>query len=419
MIKKTIEDRKSKKSIKKGSLTTLSFFSGAMGLDIGLEKEGFNILLACEIDKASRNTIHLNEPDTGLIGDIRNYTAEEILSFANIEDKNSVDLIVGGPPCQAFSTAGKRQGFSDDRGNVFLKYLETIEEIRPKYFVIENVRGLMSSIFQLEEQDEISTQIPEELISQKGSSLYYVVKRMEKAGYQLNFDLYNAANFGTPQSRERIVIIGTTAKTPVNRLTPTHSNHPEFGLPEWRNLEFAFKKLPNDHTADHIKYSDKRKRFYKLLKAGENWKNLPDDLQEEAMGKAYHLGGGKTGFLRRLDWNKPSPTLVTNPAMPATDLCHPEEIRPLNIDEYKIIQEFPLDWKFGGTLSDQYRQIGNAVPVGLGQAIGREITNHKNNLSIPEFQNFKHSRYKNTSLNEFIFNFEKPIRNRNLQPSLG
>lgn len=409
MIKNIIEDKKSQKSIEKGKLTTLSFFSGAMGLDIGLKKEGFNILLACEIDKASRNTIHLNEPNTGLIGDIRNYTVEEILDFANIKDKNSVDLIVGGPPCQAFSTAGKRQGFSDERGNVFLKYLETIEEIRPKYFLIENVRGLMSSIFQLEEQDDISREIPEELISQKGSSLYYVIKRMQKAGYQLNFDLYNAANFGTPQSRERIVIIGTTSNNPVNRLTPTHSAYPEFGLPKWRDLKFAFKNLPENHSADHIKYSDKRIRFYKLLKAGENWRNLPDNLQEEAMGKAYHLGGGKTGFLRRLDWNKPSPTLVTNPAMPATDLCHPEEIRPLNIDEYKIIQQFPLDWKFGGTLSDQYKQIGNAVPVGLGRAIGREILNHNNKKSSGEIKNFKYSRYKNTSYYEFLKNFEKNI----------
>ncbi len=122
----------------------LSFFSGAMGLDLGIEKAGIEVRLACEVDKYCRQTIALNRPDTALLGDIDNYNAQDILEEAKLSENDDIDLIVGGPPCQAFSTAGKRQGFQDDRGNVFLKYIELALDLKPKYFVLENVRGLLS-----------------------------------------------------------------------------------------------------------------------------------------------------------------------------------------------------------------------------------------------------------------------------------
>lgn len=407
MVKENIEDRVSKAKIKEKELTTLSFFSGAMGLDIGLEKEGFNVVLACEFDKACRNTIVLNEPKIGLIGDIRNYSTEDILEFAGLQERGQVDVIVGGPPCQAFSTAGKRLGFADARGNVFLKFLEVIEDIRPKYFVIENVRGLMSSELQIDIEDDIYKQIHPSILKEKGSSLYYIIKRLERAGFCLNFDLYNAANFGTPQQRERIVIIGTTNPVRVNRLTPTHTDKDSVNLPKWNTIKKAFKQLDNISEHEFITYSERRKALYKHLKSGQNWRNLDVELQKEALGKAFYLGGGKTGFMRRLDWNKPSPTVVTNPAMPATDLCHPEEIRPLSVEEYKVIQEFPLDWKIAGTTTDKYKQIGNAVPVGLGKVIGKEIKKHLEEAWDDKYINFRHSRYLDTSYDDFMKKMEK------------
>ena len=117
-----MNDRKSEIIHKnKKDLNLLSFFSGAMGLDIGLHKVGFKTRLACEIDKSSRETIIANNPKIGLIGDIRNYTIEEILEYSGLQNRKEVDLIVGGPPCQAFSSAGKRMGLADERGNVFFK----------------------------------------------------------------------------------------------------------------------------------------------------------------------------------------------------------------------------------------------------------------------------------------------------------
>jgi len=382
------------------ALNTLSFFSGALGLDLGLEEAGLNILLACEFDKHCRGTINLNKPELGLIGDIRNYDVEQILEYAGLDNAEQVDVIVGGPPCQAFSTAGKRLGFADERGNVFLKFIDVIEEIRPKYFVMENVRGLMSSVLQIPIRDEIIDNIPDELLKAKGSSLLYIILRLERAGYNINFDLYNAANYGTPQKRERIVIIGTLDDEKVPLLEPTHSEKPWGNLNSWVNISEVINDLGNN--LEHINYSQERASYYQLLNSGENWRNLPEELQIKALGKAYYLGGGKTGFLRRLDWNKPSPTLVTNPAMPATDLCHPDEIRPLSVEEYKIIQQFPNEWTFSGKTLDKYKQIGNAVPTGLGRAIGQAIINHSNNIVVNNCRDFKQTKYRNTKYDDFI-----------------
>lgn len=133
---------------KPGSLPrikALSFFSGAMGLDQGLEKVGIHPLLACELDKTCRRTITANRPDIALIGDIWQYSADQIRAAAGLTLADDIDVIVGGPPCQAFSTAGARRGFKDERGNAFLRYLALILELRPKFAVIENVRGLLSA----------------------------------------------------------------------------------------------------------------------------------------------------------------------------------------------------------------------------------------------------------------------------------
>jgi DNA (cytosine-5)-methyltransferase 1 len=131
------------------------------------------------------------------------------------------------------------------------------------------------------------------------------------------------------------------------------------------------------------------------------------------MGNSYNLGGGKTGFLRRLDWNKPSPTLVTSPTMPATDLCHPTLDRPLSIEEYKRIQEFPDNWKLSGNLIQQYKQIGNAVPVSLGVAIGKLIIDHISGNKIIQLKDFKYSRYLKTSDKEWEFNLANKKSNFN------
>lgn len=405
-----MEDRISQvKNSKMQDLKLLSFFSGAMGLDVGLHKVGFKTLLACEIDKSSRETIIANNPKIGLIGDIRNYTTEEILDFAGLQSREEVDLIVGGPPCQAFSSAGKRMGLADERGNVFLKFIEVIENIKPKFAVIENVRGLLSASYSIDLKEEEEAFLPPELKELKGATMYYIYNRLRSSGYQISFNLYNSANYGTPQSRERVIIVCSRINDSVPFLKPTHSKDGEFGLKKWNVLKNAVKGLDGSND-EFIRFPEKRLKYYRMLKAGENWRNLSEELQKEALGKSYYLGGGKTGFFRRLAWDKPSPTLVTHPAMPATDLGHPEEDRPLSVAEYKRIQEFPDSWEIKGSLINKYKQIGNAVPVSVGKAIGRLIISLASNEKVENIPNFKYSRYLNTSHDSFIYDFEKRAR---------
>ena len=389
-------------------IKALSFFSGAMGLDIGLEKAGIDVILACESEKFIRETIKLNRPKIKVLEDINNYSAKEIRKEAGLKSKEKIDLIVGGPPCQAFSTAGKRLSINENRGIVFIKYLELIKELNPTYFVIENVRGLLSVPLKHVPHDKRKGKLKTK--EEKGGTLNYILNYLNNIGYKVSFNLYNSANFGSPQIRERVIIIGNK-KEKLPYLTPTHSQHGEFGLKPWKTFKAAVKGLHNINH-DYVKFPEGRLKYYKKLKEGQNWRNLPLKLQKEALGNSYYLGGGKTGFLRRLGWNKPSPTLVTDPMMPATDLAHPVENRPLSIQEYKRIQEFPDDWKLAGSIRNQYKQIGNAVPVSLGRAIGKLIVNHILKKKIKIINNFKYSRYLYTSELNWNNSFSKKISNQ-------
>lgn len=365
-------------------IVALSFFTGAMGFDIGLKNTGIESLLACENDKACRQTITQNNPDIALIGDIWDYTADDIYKMAGLSRDTKVDIMFGGPPCQAFSTAGRQGGLNDPRGNVFLRYIDLIEDIRPTYIVIENVRGLLSAEGTVRGK------------TIKGGALLSIVTRLREFGYTLSFNLYNAANFGAAQIRERLIMIGYLGRDKVPYLTPTHSDKVAYGLPKWRTIREAFKRLPVGIEHTYTPFSDKRLYYYQYLKEGQNWRDLPVDMQEKALGKAYYTSGGRTGFYRRLSYDKPSPTLLTSPVMFSTALAHPTESRPLSIEEYSVIQGFPIDWVFCGSVSDKYRQIGNAVPIQLGEAIGKTILAHMHRKSLKEYPDFAYSRYKNT-----------------------
>jgi DNA (cytosine-5)-methyltransferase 1 len=385
-----------RRSFSKPNLKALSFFSGCMGLDLGLEKEGIKVLLACEVDPVARKTIEINRPDIALIGDIRDYSAATIREKAGLSPIEEIDVIVGGPPCQAFSSAGKRQGFNDDRGNVFLTFINLIAELRPKFAVIENVRGLLSAPLNHRPHEMRGTNFP--FLShdeQRGGALLFITQRLREAGYSISFNLYNAANFGSPQKRERVIIACSRDGEKLPYLTPTHAEKSLYMLPQWRTLREVLEGLPKDEH-HFVKFPEKRLKYYRLLKPGQHWRDLPVELHQEALGASYHAGGGKTGFYRRLAWDKPSPTLVTHPAMPATDLAHPEEDRPLSIEEYKRIQEFPDDWIVAGSLLDQYRQVGNAVPCSMGRAIARMLLTHLKGETAIVYPDFPYSRYHKT-----------------------
>ena len=386
----------------------ISLFSGAMGLDLGIEKAGFEIKVCCEMNKWAAETIRENTNIPVIEDDINNVPTEKILSIANLR-KEDVSLVVGGPPCQAFSSAGRQKGLADFRGNVIIQYLRVISEIRPQYFILENVRGLLSA--------KINA-IPEgyeeylSIIDFEGSVLYFLAREFEKQGYTISYALFNAANYGVPQNRERMIIFGNKGKERIPLPQPTHSEDGAFGTKKWITLGDAIKDLKPPHESEYIHLRPKSIKYVEMLKGGENWTSLPPEMAKEAMGKAYSLAGGKTGFYRRLSFDRPSPTLVTSPTMPATLLCHPTESRPLSIKEYARIQQFPDNWIFKGKIADIYKQIGNAVPVGLGYMAGMQIILFDQKLLSPNSDRnnkIPYSRYKYTTDREFMRKFSEKL----------
>ncbi len=385
----------------------ISLFSGAMGLDLGIEKAGFDIKVCVEIDKWAVQTIKNNTNIPVIDKDINTVCSDEILKTAGLK-KEDVTLVVGGPPCQAFSTAGKQRGLADFRGNVILQYLRVVTDIRPKYFILENVRGLLSAKLNYVPEEYCEYENIKDI---KGSVLHFIVSEFKKLGYKISYALLNAANYGVPEKRERIIIIGHIGeRVPIP--SPTHSEDGDYGTMKWVTLGDVIGDLSHRSDLHYIPLRMKIEPFMALLKEGQNWRDLPQEKAEEAMGKAYKLSGGKTGFLRRLTFSEPSPTLVTSPTMPATLLCHPTELRPLSVEEYARIQQFPDTWKFEGRIEKIYKQIGNAVPVGLGYAVGHQVMQHilcNLNAHEEETNRIPYSRYKNTTDNEFSMLFEKKV----------
>lgn len=341
----------------KDNRDVISFFSGAMGLDLGLEQSGLTVVLGQDFDKDCIRTIQANHR-TVIGGDIRKIDPETILQRTGLSVGEPF-LICGGPPCQPFSTAGKRLGIYDPRGSLFMDFLRMIQYIQPRFFIMENVKGIISS-----------------KVEESGSGfqtvLDIILSEIRKSGYKEVHGVLNAVDYGVPQFRERFILIGSRDQESVFLPMPTHFQVHQDRHYRWRTLRDAILDL-EQNFGECTSFSEERVRFLKLVPEGGSWRDLPEELKRKAMGGAYLSGGGKVGFYRRLSYDQPSPTLVTSPVQKATMMCHPTQDRPLSIKEYARIQQFPDDWVFTGTVAAKYRQIGNAVPVGLARAIGLAI----------------------------------------------
>lgn len=372
----------------------ISLFSGGMGLDLGLDSTGRYEIVACaEKERVFCNTIRKNvaagrvNPNLQVFeGDITDLDPAEVLKAVGLKP-GEVDLLVGGPPCQSFSTAGKRGTVQDPRGTLLWQYLRFVEYIQPKFFLMENVRGLISAALQhrpIAERPENGGP-PLDVDEEPGS----VVRRFSEdlqaipgAAYHLDVFEVNSVNYGAPQIRERVIFVGNRYNTQVDFPNPTHGPvalvKPQADLFQaaamqpWATLRDAIGDLRDDDPVV-LDFSPRKKSFLSLIPQGSNWRSLPVDLQQESMGKAWHAKGGRSGWWRRLTFDLPCPTLVTMPNHASTSLCHPVETRALSLREYARIQEFPDGWEFSGTVSEKYRQVGNAVPTRLGRVAGNVI----------------------------------------------
>jgi len=331
--------------------SVLELFAGAGGLAIGLEQSGIKCAALNEIDKWACKTLRENRPQWNVLeGDIKEF------DFSGY--KNQVEIVTGGFPCQAFSYAGKKLGLEDARGTLFYEFARVVKEVNPLICVGENVKGLLSH--------------------DKGKTLQGMISILDEVGYYVvPVQVLKAINYNVPQKRERLILVGIRKDIDFEYEYPTPYN-------VIYNLSDALKKgelYDSDvPKSEGSKYPDHKKQVLDLIPPKGYWRDLPLDIQKEYMGKSFYLGGGKTGMARRIGWDEPSLTLTCSPAQKQTERCHPDETRPFTVREYARIQTFPDAWKFAGSISQQYKQIGNAVPCNLGKELGYSIIKFLNRV---------------------------------------
>ncbi|MFD0773499.1 DNA cytosine methyltransferase [Streptomonospora algeriensis] len=352
-------------------LNSVSLFSGGMGIDLGLEDAGFSIRFAADNMSAAKETIAYNRPSLPLYGeDIRLLTGNEIRKMSGL-GRDEIDLFVGGPPCQSFSTAGRRLSLEDkEKGSLVFEFARLLDETKPKAFIMENVKGLLSASVKWRELPYNNNgKVIDEL---HGSLFRDLCKVIQEIGYSIGFKEINAADYGVPQTRVRVFLVGYRDGRSVTFPEATHSRDPSIFTPSWNTVGQALEGLDFDDSYC-VRFSERKAYYLKMIPEGGNWRDLPEELQRESMGKAYYAKGGRSGYWRRLSFDKPSPTILTEPNNASTSLCHPSENRPLSVRECARIQTFPDNWRFVGPGRDQYKLVGNAVPPLLARRLGCHI----------------------------------------------
>lgn len=340
------------KTLPNRDYTAIELFAGAGGLALGIEQSGIKCLALNEFDHRACDTLRKNRPDWNVIeDDIKN------VSFSDLAGQ--VDIVMGGFPCQAFSYAGKKLGLNDARGTLFYEFARVVNETNPAICIGENVRGLLTH--------------------ENGKTIEGMISILDEIGYfVIPPRIFKTIFYRVPQKRERVLIVGIRKD-----LNPKIFEFPQ-PFTKVYTLKDALKKgelfecdVPG---SPGTKYPKSKKEVLDLVPEGGYWRDLPLTIQKEYMAGSFHLGGGKTGMARRMSWSEPSLTLTCSPAQKQTERCHPEETRPFTVREYARIQTFPDDWDFVGSVSQQYKQIGNAVPVNFAKEVGHSIINFLNKV---------------------------------------
>ena len=392
--------------------TVVSLFSGAGGMDLGFKQAGYRVIWANDFQKDAVTTYQKNISDHIVYGDITKISKEQL-------PKEPVDVVLGGFPCQGFSVANNKRSMEDKRNFLYLELLRVVRELQPKFFVAENVKGLLSM--------------------QNGEVLNMILKDFEELGYRVNYQVLNAANYGVPQSRERVIIIGNRIGVENPFPTPTHTTNLQLEPPlkatptveesigflqneeptngkledrvfvndrtiynhvastnvadsfftrknpptqeeivDYLNsyrkpLKLSIKKIDEllgyQHTAGHWFRKDK----YGSLPKVSDWLKLKellnlDETYDKQMTEFVEKEITFEQSLRITNWDRPSDIITAS-----TPEIHINKQRRLSVRECAILQAFPDNFIFYGSLTSMYKQVGNAVPPKLAKAIAKEL----------------------------------------------
>lgn len=364
-------------------------------MDVGFEKTGRFRLLACaELREVFCETLEANRDEGRLghaelpifSGSIEDLSPEELMEAAGLRP-GELDVLIGGPPCQTFSTAGRRETVKDPRGMLLWQFSRFVEALRPKYFVMENVRGLLSAAIAHRPLKDRPGQggpplTPKEMPGSVVGLWSRDLARKTSGQYRVDCFEVNAVNYGAPQLRERVLFVGNRMGHLVEFPSPTHRNPYQPGDAEVDEEMVPFATLGEaldtveEDEGEVMDFSARKKSFLEMVPEGANWRALPEDVQQESMGNAWYATGGRSGWWRRLSRDLPCPTIVTMPNHASTAMCHPTETRALTLRECAAVQGFPNDWVFRGTVTQKYTQVGNALPVRLAEVAAEVVAEH-------------------------------------------
>ncbi|MCZ4280390.1 DNA cytosine methyltransferase [Kiloniella laminariae] len=338
----------------------IDVFSGAGGMSIGASWAGIETIVAFDTDIHAAKTYQINHPETLVIcDDVRN------IGDFGIYRPDGPFVVFGGPPCQGFSTSNQRTRNTANENNwLFQEFLRAVRQLNPDWVVFENVRGILETA--------------------NATFLQHVIRGLEELGYVVNYGLLNAADYGVPQKRHRLFVIGARDGTKVELPQPQCTPYVTVG----EAIE-DLQLLPNGAKFDQLKYRCSAKSEfaklmrgknrtssnhhvtrnaphiidrYKYIPQGGNWENIPDDL----MGSYADKSRCHTGIYRRLKINEPS-VVIGN--YRKNMLIHPTEDRGLSVREAARLQSFPDSYQFSGSIGFQQQQVGNAVPPLLAKAV--------------------------------------------------
>ena len=335
----------------------VSLFTGAGGLDIGLERTGLKAVSLCEIEKVFCDTLHENQRFRHADG-IDYFHEASILNAdicevagADIAGGEEIDLVVGGPPCQAFSSSGKQLSVLDARGKLVHEFLRIVDELKPRMFLFENVRGLVTA---------------RDSTGEPGGVIHDLIDQFHEIGYSCRTALLNSADYGSYQRRVRCFILGSRSGEAPLFPEPTHQKEPDLFYTKWRTLgEFLTKHADTDQS--HFTYPTQE--------LAKQLGQLPDGSGIKSAGKAEptrpsgHWGYRQGTFIA--DKNLPARTVTGSASQDW--VRHDGILRRLTLHEAKLLQGFPCDWHILGTKAQKFKQVGNAVPTVFGQLLGQVI----------------------------------------------